>query len=83
MARNRVIDALKGRRLYPVLAREYPVAKETGSFARMENELYKQFYAELISESAGGDAGGRLFLGFVRLDIDIKNIMTLFRLRAR
>ena len=45
-------------------------------------ELYKQFYAELIAESAGGDAGGRLFLGFVRLDIDIKNIMTLFRLRA-
>ena len=34
---DRVIDALKGRRLYPVLAREYPVAKETGSFARMEN----------------------------------------------
>ena len=34
---DRVIEALKGRRLYPVLAREYQVAKETGSFARMEN----------------------------------------------
>jgi len=79
---DRVIDALKGRRLYPVLAQEYPAAKETGSFARMENELYKQFYAEIIAESSGGDAGGRLFLAFIRLDIDIKNILTLFRLRA-
>ncbi|MFZ1896937.1 V-type ATP synthase subunit C [Methanoregula sp.] len=80
---DRVIDALKGRRLYPVLAREYPGAKESGSFARMENELNKQFYAEIIAEaSGGGDAGGRLFLAFIRLDIDIKNILTLFRLRA-
>ena len=79
---DRVIEALKGRRLYPVLAREYPLAKETGTFARMENELYKQFYAEIIAESSGGIAGGRLFLAYIRLDIDIKNILTLFRLRA-
>jgi ATP synthase A1, C subunit len=79
---DRVIDALKGKRFYPVLAREYPAAKESGSFARMENELYKQFYAELIAETSGGDAGGRLFLAFIRLDIDVKNILTLFRLRA-
>jgi len=79
---DRVIDALKGKRLYPVLAREYPAAKESGSFAKMENELYKQFYAEIIGEASGGDAGGRLFLAFIRLDIDVKNIVTLFRLRA-
>jgi len=79
---DRVIDALKGKRIYPVLAREYPAAKESGSYSRMENELYKQFYAEIIAESSGGDSGGRLFLSFVRLDIDVKNILTLFRLRA-
>ena len=79
---DRVIDALKGRRLYPVLAREYPAAKESGSFAKMENELYKQFYAEIITEAGGEGAGGRLFLAYIRLDIDIKNILTLFRLRA-
>jgi V/A-type H+-transporting ATPase subunit C len=79
---DRVIDALKGKRLYPVLAREFPAAKETGSYARMENELYKQFYAEIIAEAGGGDAGGRLFLAYIRLDIDVKNILTLFRLRA-
>ena len=79
---DRVIDALKGKRLYPVLAREYPAAKETGSFAKMENELYKQFYAEIITEAGGEGAGGRLFLAYIRLDIDVKNILTLFRLRA-
>jgi len=79
---DRVIDLLKGKRLYPVLAREFPVAKETGSFAHMENELYKQFYAEIITETSGAGAGGRLFLSYVQLDIDVKNILTLFRLRA-
>jgi V/A-type H+-transporting ATPase subunit C len=79
---DRIIEALKGRRFYPVLAREYPAAKESGSFARMENELYKQFYVELIADASGGISGGSQFLAFIRLDIDVKNILTLFRLRA-
>ncbi len=79
---ERIIDSLKGHRMYPVLAREYPAAKEIGSFSRMENELYKQFYAEILAEGEGGIKGGNLFLDFIKLDIDIKNIKTLFRLRA-
>jgi V/A-type H+/Na+-transporting ATPase subunit C len=79
---DRVVESLKSSRLYPVLAREYPLAKESGSFAHMENELYKQFYAELIADASGGISGGSQFLGFIRLDIDIKNLLTLFRLRA-
>jgi V/A-type H+-transporting ATPase subunit C len=78
---ERIVDALKGHRMYPVLAREYPFAKESGSFSRMENELYKQFYAEIIAEAEAGIKGGNLFLDSIRLDIDIKNIKTLFRLR--
>ena len=49
---DRVIDAperITG--MYPVLAREYPAAKETGSFSKMENELYKQFYADIIRDA--------------------------------
>ena len=79
---ERVIDALKGHRMYTVLAGEYPGAKESGSFARMENELYKQFYAEIIGDAGSGIKGGNLFLDFIRLEIDIKNIKTLFRLLA-
>ena len=79
---ERIIEALKGHRMYPVLAREYSLAKESGSFSRMENDLFKQFYAEIIAEAESGIKGGNLFLDFIRLEIDIKNFKTLFRLRA-
>jgi V/A-type H+-transporting ATPase subunit C len=48
----------------------------------MENELFKQFYAEIIAMAEGGIKGGNQFLDFIRLDIDVKNLKTLFRLRA-
>ena len=79
---ERVIEALKGHRMYPVLVREYPAAKESGSFSRMENELYKQFFSEIIAEAESGLKGGKQFLDFIRFDIDIRNIKTLFRLHA-
>ena len=79
---ERVIEALKGHHMYPVLAREFPYAKESGSFSRMENELFKQFYSEIIAEAESGIKGGNQFLDFIRLDIDVKNLKTLFRLRA-
>jgi len=79
---ERIIEALKGNRMYPVISREYPAAKESGSFSRMENELYKQFFSEIISEAESGLKGGKQFLDFIRFDIDIRNIKTLFRLRA-
>ncbi len=79
---EKIIDVLKGNRIYPVLSREYPVTKESGSFSRMENELYKQFFSEIIAEAESGLKGGKQFLDFIRFDIDIRNIKTLFRLRA-
>jgi V/A-type H+-transporting ATPase subunit C len=78
---ERIIEALKGNRIYPLLTREYPAAKESGSFSRMENELYKQFFSEIIAEAKSGIKGGNQFLDFIRFDIDIRNIKTLFRLR--
>ena len=39
-------------------------------------------YAEIIAEAESGIKGGNQFLDFIRLDIDIRNIKTLFRLRA-
>ena len=79
---DRIIEALKGHRMYLILAAHIGEAKETGSFAKMENELYRQFYADMIAEAESGIKGGKLFLSFIRFDIDIKNIKTLFRLRA-
>ncbi|MFA5347722.1 MAG: V-type ATP synthase subunit C [Methanoregula sp.] len=79
---EKIIEVLKGNRIYSVLSREYPVTKESGSFSRMENELYKQFFLEIIAEAESGLKGGKQFLDFIRFDIDIRNIKTLFRLRA-
>jgi V/A-type H+-transporting ATPase subunit C len=79
---DKIIDALKGHRMYPVLLREYPVAKDSGSFSHMENELYKQFFSEIVAEAESGIKGGNQFLDFVKFDIDIRNVKTLFRLRA-
>jgi V/A-type H+-transporting ATPase subunit C len=79
---EKIVDALKGHRMYPVLLQEYPLAKDSGSFSRMENELYKQFFSEIIAEAESGIKGGNQFLDFIRFDIDIKNVKTLFRLRA-
>jgi len=79
---DRIIEMLKDHRMYPVLAREYPVAKENGSFSRMENELYKHLYANIINDAKTGVKGGASFLAYIQLEIDIKNVKTLFRLRA-
>jgi V/A-type H+/Na+-transporting ATPase subunit C len=79
---ERIIEALKGNKIYPVLSREYPAIKESGSFSRMENALYKQFFSEIIAEAESGIKGGNQFLDFIRFDIDIRNIKTLFRLRV-
>ncbi len=79
---DRIIEMLKGHRMYPVLAREYPAAKESGSFSHMENELYKHLYANIIGDAKGGVKGGASFLAYIQLEIDIKNVKTLFRLRA-
>jgi V/A-type H+/Na+-transporting ATPase subunit C len=78
---ERVVDALKNTKLYPVLSREFPAALQSKSFSRLENEMYKQFYAKLI-DGARGVKGGHLFLNYIRLDIDITNIRNLFRLRS-
>jgi V/A-type H+-transporting ATPase subunit C len=78
---ERIVEFLKGRRLYPVLERELPDAIETGSFARLENELYKQFYEDLFTEARSGVKGGNVFREYIRLEVDIRNIQNMFRLR--
>ncbi|MCX6694485.1 MAG: V-type ATP synthase subunit C [Methanomicrobiales archaeon] len=79
---ERVVEALKGRALYPIVAAEFSDAQQTGSYSRMANELYKQFYADLLIMARSGLKGGSLFLAFIVLDIDITNIRNLFRFRA-
>jgi len=79
---ERVVEALKSERIYPTLEKEIGGAMETGSFAHMENELYKGYYARLIEDAKEGVKGGDIFLKYIQLEIDMRNIQTLFRLRT-
>jgi V/A-type H+-transporting ATPase subunit C len=79
---ERILEALKGRFMYPVLAAGYSSALEEGSFARIENDLYKEYYADLLTIAGSGLKGGPQFLEFIILDIDITNIRNIFRLRS-
>jgi V/A-type H+/Na+-transporting ATPase subunit C len=78
----KVLESLRRWRLYPVLSRELPRAMETGSFSHLENELYRQFYHDILDEAGSGIKGGKEFLEFLRLEIDNRNLQTLFRLRV-
>ncbi|HZD44289.1 MAG TPA: V-type ATP synthase subunit C [Methanomicrobiales archaeon] len=80
---EKIVDALKGWRLYPVLELEYRPAVEIGSYSHMENELYKKLYTDILDEAKSGIKQGDAFLDYVRLEIDIKNIQNLFRLRSK
>ncbi len=79
---ERIAEALKGQKIYPILARDLPSALADGSLARLENELYKQFYSDLLVDARSGVKGGPQFEEFIKLDIDITNIKSLFRLRG-
>jgi V/A-type H+-transporting ATPase subunit C len=46
----------------------------------LENELIKQYYEDLIVEERGVK-GGKIFLDWLRMEIDFQNIKNLFRLR--
>lgn len=79
---ERVGEALKGWKMYPILAAELGEGCSIGSFAKLENELYKRLYAELLQIARSGVSGGNQFIKFVQLEIDVKNIKTLFRMRG-
>jgi V/A-type H+-transporting ATPase subunit C len=79
---ERVTDALKSWKMYPTLSAELSEGCAIGSFARLENELYKRLYADLLQIARRGVKGGNQFLKFVQLEIDVKNIKTLFRMRG-
>jgi len=79
---ERVVDALKGTGFSSLLEEEFPAAQESGSFARLENELYKQYFADIITAAKSGVKGGAAFLEYIRFEIDIRNIQTLFRLKT-
>jgi V/A-type H+/Na+-transporting ATPase subunit C len=79
---ERIVEILKGQSIYPVISAGLTTAIEEESFAKIENDLYKQFYENLLEEARSGFKGGKQFLEYILLDIDMVNIRNMFRLRA-
>jgi len=79
---ERVADALKNWKMYPTISTEITEGCAVGSFSKLENELYKRLYGDLLQIARRGVKGGEQFLKFVQLEIDVKNIKTLFRMRS-
>jgi V/A-type H+-transporting ATPase subunit C len=79
---EKVVDALKGWRLYAVLRKSFPKAMESGTFSQMENDLFRQFYAEILAD-ARTVKGGSAFLEYIELEIDIRNLQNLLRIRSQ
>jgi len=76
------IEALKDWRLYPVLAESYRVCGEKGVFARIENELYRHYYAGLLDPGRSGCSGCQELNEYLRFEIDITNMRNLLRLHC-
>ncbi|MDN7013930.1 V-type ATP synthase subunit C [Methanoculleus sp. FWC-SCC3] len=76
------IEALQGWRLYPVLAEYYRVCGERGAFSRIENDLYRKYYADLLGLATTGCSGCRELIAYLRFEIDITNMRNLLRLHC-
>ncbi len=68
-----VIAALAGTPYYPALE------GYKGDLAEIENALDKRYYSKRIAAAA--ETGNKLFLKFLRTEIDLKNLKVLFRMK--
>ncbi len=68
-----VIAALAGTPYYPALE------GYKGDLAEIENALDKRYYSKRIA--AATETGNKLFLKFLRTEIDLKNLKVLFRMK--
>ncbi|WOX55293.1 MULTISPECIES: V-type ATP synthase subunit C [unclassified Methanoculleus] len=77
-----VLEGLRDWRLYPVLAEYYRICGEKGVFARIENELYRQYYAGLLNLGSSGCSGCQELIAYLRFEIDSTNMKNLLRLHC-
>lgn len=68
-----VIAALSGTPYYPALL------GYKGGIAEIEDRLDKMYYSNIIE--AASTSGNKLFLKFLRTEIDLKNLKMLFRMK--
>lgn len=78
---EKVVDALSGVRFAHILQGVFAAGITDETLMTLENELIKNYYEELVKEAESGVKGGKIFLEWLQMEIDFKNIQNLFRLR--
>jgi V/A-type H+-transporting ATPase subunit C len=77
-----ILEALQDWRLYQILEEYRRICEEQGAFARIENELYRQYYADLLDLGTSGCSGCQELIAYLRFEIDITNMRNLLRLHC-
>ncbi|WP_424359260.1 V-type ATP synthase subunit C [Methanocella sp. MCL-LM] len=78
-----VIEGLNGTRFYKPLTSSLEDFNKTQNLSRLENNLDKAYYAYLLSIKLAGTSADELMMTFVRREVDITNLRTLFRLKRQ
>lgn len=80
---ERIVETLPNKTISGIISEKLGAALEKKSFSEIENDLYKYYYAALLRAGRNGMKDGRPFVKYVMFEIDIKNIINLFRVRAQ
>ncbi|MCD1295992.1 ATP synthase A1 subunit C [Methanocella sp. CWC-04] len=78
---NEVIEGLSKTIFYKPLTAALDEYNKTQTLSRFENNLDKAYYANLLSLDLPNTMADELFIMFVRREIDVVNLRTLFRLK--
>lgn len=78
-----VVEGLSGTKFHKPLSAGLDDFSKTHTLTRLENGLDKAYYANLLSLKAPGAVAEELFMNFVRREIDLTNLRTLFRLKRQ
>jgi len=79
---DEILEALQDWRLYQILEEYHRICGEQGAFAWIENELYRQYYADLLNLGTSGCSGCQELIAYLRFEIDITNMRNLLRLHC-
>jgi V/A-type H+-transporting ATPase subunit C len=78
---EKVVASLSGVRFSHIIEGVFAAGITDESLMTLENELIKNYYEDLAIVAGSGVKGGAIFLDWLRMEIDFKNIQNLFRLR--
>ena len=75
-----VVDALRGTPFHRVLAEQLE-GRTVSNLIEVENALDREYYRLLLGSIPAGGRANKAFLTWIRNEIDVRNMQTLFRLR--